>query len=133
MKRLWAALTLCFAIGCSAENNTGVACPALAVSVFLNYPASGSSNIVDPQNLIVLSGSNWTTATLTPKSGSPIVSTQTVAIPNPLPEPNTPLPPPSTAFRFPTLAAHTLYTVNASFPQSQCPTVIESSASFTTK
>jgi len=145
MKRIISAALLLFISGCAASaNGTGVACPAVAVLLFVIYPASGSSNIVDAHNIVIVAGTGWESLTLTPAAGQAVVSTEIVPVPTPLPEPNaTPLPAASapagtvvgTAFHIPPLAAATSYTVNATAASTSgsCSTVVESSSSFTTK
>jgi hypothetical protein len=104
------------------------------LSAVLAYPAGGSKNIVDSQNVVVVSGTLWTSLTLTPKSGTAIVSTKIVPVPNPLPEPNTTGLSPETAFRIPALALGTTYAVSAAFGQTgPCPIPISPAGSFATQ
>jgi hypothetical protein len=138
------AIVLCFLTGCSGTSTApGVACPAIAVELFVIYPKSGATNVVDAQNVVVVAGTPWASVTLKPTSGPSTVSSQTVALPSPLPEPNaTPVPaspaasgPIGTAFRIPSLAPATTYavTATATTDSSTCRPLVESSSSFTTK
>ncbi len=136
MNRICLAIVLCSTNGCGGTSTTpGVACPTLALTLFVIYPESGSTNIVDSQNIVVVAGTPWTSLTLTSRSGSPIVSTQIVPVPSPLPEPNAAAgQATATAFRIPALAAATTYAVTAAFPQTgSCQIPVASANSFTTK
>lgn len=135
--RIALASALGAATGCSAESTApGVACPALALGLSVVYPQSGSTKVVDSQNIVVVSGTSWTSLTLRSSSGSTIVSQQIVPVPNPLPQPNAGAAlTPGLAFHIPALAAATTYAVSATTSQTaaSCPILVESSASFTTQ
>ena len=137
MKCIFSALLLCFAAGCSNTNRYGVACPAIAVAEYLVYPVRGSTDIPDAAATIIVGNFRkpWTSLTLTPTLGLPVVSTQIVGLPNPVPNPHASFVPTSaTAFHIPRLASKSTYTVDASYSQTGfCPIVFAPAGSFTTK
>ncbi|HTW83548.1 MAG TPA: hypothetical protein VMD91_05695 [Candidatus Sulfotelmatobacter sp.] len=94
-----------------SAGTSAVACPQVIAATDLVYPASGSSGIPDAIGQVVVSGPASTVA-LTPSGGAAVTSSTQVAVPTPLPSPNTQPVNWQTAFAFPTLAAGTTYTVS---------------------
>jgi hypothetical protein len=136
MQRFWAVAILYSLTACGGSTSTpggsGTVCPVPFILGDLNYPASGATGVVDLQNLIVVSGGAAAAMlTLSPSSGQALTSTAIVAVPKPLPAPNTAIQrTPVTAFRIPALADHTTYGVTA-FGPGTCSTETQY-GSFTT-
>jgi hypothetical protein len=137
MQRFRAVAILCSLTACGGSSSTPsgspTVCPVPLVLGDLNYPAAGATGVVDSQNIIVVSG-GAPTATLS-LSASPeptLATTAVVAVPNPLPSPNTAIQrTPATAFRIPALAAATTYNVTGLGPGT-CSTETQY-GSFTTR
>ncbi len=115
-------LLICAATACSGESQppSGTGCPLAPLPLLpllptstLNYPASGSANVVDSANLIVVSG--YVKAAfiyLRSSTGTAVVPLGNVPVPAPLPQPNIPITfPDVTALRIPQLAPATTYAV----------------------
>jgi hypothetical protein len=117
MRKYWTIAAVCALAACgggaSAPAGSGMVCPVAIALGDLNYPAAGATDIVDSQNIVVVSGGVATAAlSLSSASGPTLTTTTVVSVPNPLPSPNTAIQrQPVTAYRVPALAAATTYTV----------------------
>lgn len=98
------------------------------------YPVSSATNVPDGNFTLVLASTYGDSLSLT-SSGAAIALT-TAAVPNPLPTPNATPPPGSTpaGYAVGALAAHTAYTITATFTQpAGCPNVTGNVGSFTSQ
>ena len=101
----------------------------------MQYPVNGATNLPDGNFTLVLAFTSGEGLELT-SSGAASIALTTATVPNPLPTPNATHPPNSTpaGYAVGALAAHTLYTVTATFAQpAGCPNLTGNIGSFTSQ
>ena len=109
--------------------------PPLPSPPVMLYPIANATGVPDGNFTLVLS-STYGDGVFLRSSGNANLSLSTAAVPSPLPSPNASPPPGSTTagFAVGTLAAHTTYTVAATFTQpAGCPNITGTVGSFTTQ
>ena len=107
----------------------------LPVPPTMMYPIANATGVPDGNFTLVLS-STYGDGVFLSSNGNANLSLATAAVPGPLPSPSATAPPGSTpaGFAVGTLAAHTTYTVAATFTQpAGCPNITGTVGSFTTQ
>ena len=131
----WATLAGCGGAVASVRNAECGAIGTLPVPPMMLYPVSNVTGVPDGSFTLVLASTYGQSLALT-SSGNANVALTTAAVPNPLPTPNATPPPGATpaGFAVGSLAAHTAYTITATFTQpAGCPNVTGNVGSFTTQ
>uniref|UniRef100_E6Q2D5 Lipoprotein n=1 Tax=mine drainage metagenome TaxID=410659 RepID=E6Q2D5_9ZZZZ len=107
----------------------------LPVPPTMLYPVANATGVPDGNFTLVLS-STYGDGLFLSSTGNANLTLATAAVPNPLPSPSATAPPGATpaGFSVGPLAAHTTYTVAATFTQpAGCPNVTGNVGSFTTQ
>ena len=140
VRALGALLSIALLAGCggAVASLRQVQCGAygsLPVPPVMLYPVANATGVPDGNFTLVLS-STYGNGLFLSSTGNANLALATAAVPSPLPSPNATPPPGSTpaGFSVGTLAAHTTYTVAATFTQpAGCPNVTGDVGSFTTQ
>ncbi|HUY10758.1 MAG TPA: hypothetical protein VMV73_00695 [Candidatus Dormibacteraeota bacterium] len=131
----WATLAGCGGAVASARNAECKAIGTLIAPPIMLYPVANATGVPDGNFTLVLASTYGNSLSLV-SSGNANLQLATTAVPSPLPTPNVSPPPGSTpaGFAVGALAAHTTYTIAASFTQpAGCPNVTGNVGTFTTQ